>query len=265
MEILGYFAFAILFFFLILAIRTRPADPKRNFRPAQPLTCIGGFPMRKTLLTAALLLTATTAAADIDIEKAVAASVPRGGVKRVIIDIPAGEIEVRNGAADRISLTGTIKRERGNDRDDEMSDAALKDINVEIYVRGNEAVVRRVFGKNADRWRMRTFTGFDVKINVPAGMAVQFETKYGEVSLDGRFGDVDVDLRAGEIDLRTPRADVGELNASCRVGEVRTDLGDRWVKREGVFPGKTHFLNSGGKSIVNLHVTAGEVDVTLTH
>jgi hypothetical protein len=31
-----------------------------------------------------------------------------------------------------------------------------------------------------------------------------------------------------------------------------------------VFPGKTKFHNAAGKSHVNVHVTAGEVDVTLT-
>jgi hypothetical protein len=71
-------------------------------------------------------------------------------------------------------------------------------------------------------------------------------------------------MRAGEIDLRVPRATVRELNASCRIGEVRTNTGTELVTREGVFPGRTKFVNKAGKSRVNVHVTAGEVDVTLT-
>jgi len=72
------------------------------------------------------------------------------------------------------------------------------------------------------------------------------------------------DMRAGEVNLRVPRAKVRELNASCRVGEVRTNLGTEVVTREGLFPGRTHFFNAAGKAHVNAHVTAGEVDVTLT-
>ena len=220
--------------------------------------------MRTPVLAAVLLLSATTAFADQEVERAFRTSIPRGAVKRIIIDIPAGELTVRNGAADKITTFGKISHDVDGERDRAASMAQIKEINVEIYTRGNEAVIRRRFGKNADSWRNRTFTGFDMIIDVPAGTDLQFETKYGEIELDGRFGDIDLDLRAGEIDLRTPRADVGELNASARIGEVRTDLGDRWVKREGVFPGKTHFINAGGKTTVNLHVTTGEIDVNLT-
>jgi hypothetical protein len=76
--------------------------------------------------------------------------------------------------------------------------------------------------------------------------------------------DIDIDMRAGEIDVKVPKATVKELNASCRVGEVRTNLGHEVITREGVFPGRTKFVNAAGKSHVNVHVTAGEVDVTLT-
>ena len=55
-----------------------------------------------------------------------------------------------------------------------------------------------------------------------------------------------------------------ELHASARVGEVRAHLGNEVVTREGVLPGRTNFFNPSGSSIVNLHVTAGEVRVTLT-
>jgi hypothetical protein len=61
-----------------------------------------------------------------------------------------------------------------------------------------------------------------------------------------------------------PRANVRRLEASCRVGEVRTHIGDDVVTREGIFPGKTKYFNAAGKNAINVHVTAGEVDVTLT-
>ena len=196
--------------------------------------------MRTLIAFCAVSLAAATASADFK------AAVPRGGVQRVVVAVPAGEIKVRNGAADRISIDGYAERH----------DEIVEDTKLEIVVRGTDAVVRRTSAPH--------FTSYTVTIEVPPGTAVDLDTKYGEVRLDGSFGDVDADLHAGEIHLRMPRASVRELNASAMVGEVHTNLGDRTISREGVFPGRTHWTNDAGKSRVNLHTTAGEVHVTLT-
>src|SRR5258706_500091 len=105
--------------------------------------------------------------------------------------------------------------------------------------------------------RRLTFV-FAMAIEVPSGADLDVETHFGEVHLEGTFGNVDVDMNAGEIHMTTPRASVRELAASCRVGEVHANLGDKIVDREGLFPGTTHFTNpNGGKGDVRLHVTAG--------
>jgi hypothetical protein len=104
----------------------------------------------------------------------------------------------------------------------------------------------------------------DLRIDLPPGIDVKFETSAGEVDIAGSFGDIDVDLGAGEIDVRVPRAAVRELKASCRIGEVRTNLGTEIVTKEGILPGRTSFFNASGKTHVHLHTTVGEVDVTLT-
>jgi hypothetical protein len=54
------------------------------------------------------------------------------------------------------------------------------------------------------------------------------------------------------------------MNASVRVGEVHTDTGELHEDHEGLFPGRTRFYNSTGRSTVNVHTTFGEVHVTLT-
>ncbi|HSP35417.1 MAG TPA: hypothetical protein VLU46_13975, partial [Thermoanaerobaculia bacterium] len=132
-------------------------------------------------------------------------SVPRGHVKRVVVDIPAADVEIRNGASDRLSASGYVERETG--------DATT----VEISVNNDEAVVRR---KGPSSWR--TMNGYSVKLEVPAGTNIDLQTRFGDVSIDGTFGDVDVDLRAGDINVRLPKKDVRVLNASAAVGTVRT-------------------------------------------
>lgn len=218
--------------------------------------------MRANVLFVALMLAATTVFADREVTHAISATIPAKSVRRVLIDLPVGEINVRNSNAGVIAIAGVARREYERDR--EENQRIVNDIRAEIYVNNDQAVIRRRFGPNAQGWKASKLTVFDVTVTVPQGMAIELGTRVGEVNIEGIFGDIDVDLRAGEIEVRIPRSSVRELTASCRVGEVHTDFGDQIVDREGIFPGRTQFFNSKGTSRVRLHTTAGEVNVTLT-
>ena len=218
--------------------------------------------MRKALVLAAALSAATAAAAD-DVEHKFQSVLPRGQVQRVLIDIPTGSFTVRNGAADRIALSGVASRDYDGHRERIWAQNVVNDTTVEVYINGADAIVRRKFGRNADSWRAQKFTGIDLRLELPPGIDVKFDTTAGEIDVSGDFGDVNVDLRAGEVDVRVPRAKVREMNASCRIGEVRANVGTEIITKEGLFPGRTHYFNAKGKTRVNVHVTTGEVDVTL--
>ncbi|HSP15903.1 MAG TPA: hypothetical protein VLV78_14250 [Thermoanaerobaculia bacterium] len=218
--------------------------------------------MRRAIVVI-LLLTALPAAAE-KVRHTFESSVPRGKVRRVVVDIPTGDVEVRNGAADRLAVSGWVARDPDSDRNRAKEQRIVDDTSVEIYASNDEAIVRRKFGPEASSWRGSMFSDYKIRLEVPAGMSVDLLTRFGDVSIDGSFGDIDVDLRAGDIDLTMPKKDVRELNASARVGEVRARLGDEIVEREGVFPGTTRYRNENGRSIVNVHATAGDVRVNLT-
>ena len=218
--------------------------------------------MRRAFILATLVIASSAAAKDATHE--FQAAIARGAIQRVVIDISAGSFTIRNGASNRLALSGRASRDYDGSKEALWAQKVVNDTSVEFVVNGAEAIVRRKFGKNAQSFRARKFTGIDLRLELPPGMDVDFDTAAGEIDMDGHFGDIDVDLRAGEVDIRTPRSRVRELNASCRVGEVRTHLGNEIVTREGLFPGKTHFFNAAGTAHVNVHVTAGEVDVTLT-
>lgn len=222
--------------------------------------------MRKPLgfaLFAAALLAPSAAFADNDAEHSFQSVVPRGQVQRVLIDIPHGSFTIRNGSPAHIGVSGVASRDYDGQRERVWAQRVVDDTSVEVYVNGAEAVVRRKFGRNADSWRSQKFTGIDLRLDLPPGVDIEFDTSAGEVDIDGDFGDIAVDMRAGEIKVTVPRARVREMNASCRIGEVRTNLGTEIVSKEGILPGRTHFFNPKGKTHVNVHVTAGEVDVTL--
>jgi hypothetical protein len=219
--------------------------------------------MRTSLVLAASLLSAASALAQ-DVEHKFQSVVPRGQVQRVLIDIPHGNFTIRNGNPAHIGVSGIASRDYDGQRERSWAQKVVNDTSVEVYVNGAEAIVRRKFGREADSWRSQKFTGIDVRLDLPPGVDIEFDTSAGEVDIAGDFGDVSVDLRAGEINVRVPRARVRELNASCRVGEVRTNLGTgEVITKEGLFPGRTHYFNARGKSHVNVHTTAGEVAVTL--
>lgn len=218
--------------------------------------------MHRVIALPFLLLLATVASAK-DAEHAFQTSVPRGQVQRVTIDIPFGAFKIVNGAETRLALSGIASRDYDGERERVWAQKVVDDTSVEIYVNGADAVVRRKFGPDADSWRARKFTGYDLRLELPPGVDLVFETSAGEIDITGRFGDIDAELRAGEITMRLPKAGVRELRASCRIGEVRTHLGNEIVTREGILPGRTRYFNPEGRSRINVHVTAGEVEVTL--
>ena len=216
-------------------------------------------------VAAALALAAFSAAADEEVTHSFSSSVARGGIRRLVIAIPAGEVKVRNGAADSIAIRGEVRRSYDGRREREKEQRIADDVSAEIYVQGDEAIVRRRFGPHAKSWSARSFhSGMNVKIEVPAGVELTFETRYGEIDLDGTFGSVECDLTAGEIHVRTPRANIRDLNASVRIGEVHANLGDQSVEKEGLFPGSMTWVNAAGKTDMHVHTTFGEVHVTLT-
>lgn len=219
--------------------------------------------MRKALVFAAAVLIGSPAAADA-VKHNFQSSVERGDVRRVVIDIPAGDVDVRNGANDRIAISGWVSRDPDSERNREKEQRIADDTSVEISIKKDEATVRRHFGPQAQGWRAGMFTNYHVTVEVPRGVDVDVLTKYGDVTAEGSFGDLDIDLRAGDINVRMPKKEIRQLNASARVGDVHARFGDDVVQREGVFTGTTRYANPNGKTVVNVHVTAGDVNVTLT-
>lgn len=220
--------------------------------------------MRATIASAVLVLSAAAAHAEVVVQHRFEAAAARpASVRRVIIDLPTGDVVVRNGQTDRIAVSGTATREPDSPRSRDKEQRIVNDTGMEIVFRRDEAIIRRRFGPQAQGWRAQSFTGYDVVVEIPRGIHLDLETTAGDVLIEGSFGDISADLRAGEIDVRLPRADVRELRASCRIGEVRTNIGNEVVEREGLFPGQTRYLNPNGKYFVNVHTTVGEVRVDL--
>ncbi|HUP50264.1 MAG TPA: hypothetical protein VNA04_15920 [Thermoanaerobaculia bacterium] len=217
----------------------------------------------RAAIAVALFLSTASAMAEERVLNRFESSAAGPAVRRVVVDLPSAELIIRNGPPGRLALTGVVTREPDGLRSRDKQQRIVNDTSVEIYLRGEEAIVRRHFGPQAQGWRAQSFSDYKVSLELPPGVNLDVKTRTGDVSIEGAFGDVDVDLRAGEVDVRLPRADVRELRASCRIGEVRTNIGNEIVEREGLFPGRTRYLNPEGRYFVNVHATVGEVRVEL--
>lgn len=217
----------------------------------------------RTLIALSSLLLALPAWAEQRVTHRFQSSVPLAGIRRVVVDIPSGDITIRNGAANQLAVSGVVSREPDGPPSRDKEQRIVDHTSVAFVVRGGEAFVERTYGPDAQGWRAQSFSDYKVDLALPPGISIDVRTRTGDVSIDGSFGDIDVDLRAGEVVVRLPRAQVRELRASCRIGEVRTTIGNEIVEREGLFPGKTRYLNPDGKTFVNVHATFGEVSVEL--
>jgi len=218
--------------------------------------------MRALALATLALSVSTAAFADREAVHRINIGADARAIHRVTIAIPAGDIQVRNSVANKLALDGAVRLRYDSQRQQEMQ-AIVNDVGLAIEVDGDQATISRTFGPGAGSWRAHHMTSFEVTIEVPPGTAVTVETSFGEVRMDGSFGDVTADMRAGEFVLRMPKRNVRSLTASVLAGENHASLGDRVVTREGLFSGRTTFSGTG-RADVNLHITAGELHVTLT-
>src|SRR5260370_27117144 len=66
--------------------------------------------MRHILAAAALVLAASSALANHEVEHTFQQGIPADGIRRVVIDIPAGDITVRNGSRSSLVIIGKTKR-----------------------------------------------------------------------------------------------------------------------------------------------------------
>ena len=223
--------------------------------------------MRNSIvLTLALMLAAGAALASDEVSHSFSTAAKSGHVRRVVIDIPAGEVRIRNGAGDRIAVSVTAERHFEGYRRRAKEQQIVDDVSAEVVVKGDEAIVRRRFGPNAQSWNARSFhSSVELTVELPPGVDVEVTTRYGAVHIDGAFGSIDTDLRAGEVHVRTPRANVRDLTASVSIGEVHMYATDSSIENEGLFPHVARYHNARGRSDVNVRSTFGEVHVTLTN
>jgi hypothetical protein len=185
------------------------------------------------------------------------------GVLRVILELPAGEVKIVNGPANRISIRGTATKEYRKEKEAARAQRVADATSMNVAIHGSRAVLTPQFDRRIERGRRDRDTVMKLEIAVPKNVHLEVRQKVGELDVDGDFGDITVGMRVGEVTIRVPKRSVRELNARTRIGEVRTNMGDRVVTREGFFPLGTEFFNEGGHALLKVALGIGEIRIDL--
>jgi hypothetical protein len=159
-----------------------------------------------------------------------------GGMLHVHLKI--GDLHIRRGDANKISLRYTIKSHH---------EQSVRNSSVDFDVRGSNATL--------DFHAPTSNTEFDVELEVPANTNVDVHMKVGDLTVENVEGDKDLELAVGDIRVIREPSTYHLVRASTGIGDVNSDgYGETsgWL-------GKTLKYNGDGKYELRAHVGVGDI------
>jgi len=155
------------------------------------------------------------------------------------VHLSVGDVEIRRGNSNKISLRYTVKSRREHN---------IKDARVDFDVRGNDATIEfhAPMGGN---------TEFDVELEVPANTNLDVHEKVGDMTVEDIEGDKDLELSVGDIRISDGHSGYRMVRASSGIGDVNSDgYGETsgWL-------GKTLKYHGEGKYELRAHVGVGDI------
>ena len=157
----------------------------------------------------------------------------------VHVRMSVGDMHIRRGDTNKISLRYTIKSRREKN---------VKEATVDFDVRGNNATIEFHAPTGGN-------TQFDVELEVPQNTNIDVHEKVGDVTVEDVEGDKDLSLGVGDIRVSNGRAGYRLVNASTGIGDVH---GDGYGETSG-WLGKTLKYHGDGKYELRAHVGVGDI------
>jgi len=159
----------------------------------------------------------------------------------VHVRLSVGDMHIKRGDANKISLRYTIKSRREKN---------VKEANVDFDIRGNDATIEFHAPSGAN-------TQFDVELEVPQNTNLDVHDKVGDVTVEDVEGDKDLSLGVGDIRVSNGRSGYRLVNASAGIGDVN---GDGYGETSG-WLGKTLKYHGDGKYELRAHVGVGDINL----
>ena len=157
----------------------------------------------------------------------------------VHVRMSVGDMHIRRGDTNKISLRYTIKSRREKN---------VKEATVDFDVRGSNATIEFHAPTGGN-------TQFDVELEVPQNTNIDVHEKVGDVTVEDVEGDKDLSLGVGDIRVSNGRAGYRLVNASTGIGDVH---GDGYGETSG-WLGKTLKYHGDGKYELRAHVGVGDI------
>jgi hypothetical protein len=157
----------------------------------------------------------------------------------VHVRLSVGDMHIRRGDSNKISLRYTLKSHHQRD---------LKDAHVEFDVRGSDATIEFHAPAGAN-------TQFDVELELPEKTNLDVHDKVGDLTVEDIEGDKDLTLSVGDIRVSNPGSTYRRVNASAGIGDVN---GDGYGETSG-WLGKTLKYRGEGKYELRAHVGVGDI------
>lgn len=178
------------------------------------------------------------------------------GHEGVTLDVPFGEVVVEGSGDSTIVAEVRLRCRRDiGDCQDRLEDVEL----VPRERRGRLVLELEGLGF----WRARG-TDVNVRLEVPAELALEVELGAGELEVSDMRSDVSVDVGAGEIRISLDESVVREVSADNGIGETRLYHRAGRQTSSGIMGGREVYWDAGpGAHVISASLGVGEIEVTL--
>jgi hypothetical protein len=157
----------------------------------------------------------------------------------VHVRLSVGDLHIKRGNTDKISLHYTIKSRREKN---------IQEATVDFNVRDKDATIEFHSSSNSN-------TQFDVDLEVPQNTNLDVHAKVGDVTVEDVEGDKDLSLGVGDIRVGKGQAGYRLVNASTGIGDVH---GENYGETSG-WLGKKLKFHGQGKYELRAHVGVGDI------
>lgn len=196
------------------------------------------------------LLTAVPAAASTTV-RTLEQDLPVQGASAVQIKVPVGDLQVRPGDGDAVSVRMEIRCPHLGSR----CRSAAEEIALKV--------------RRHDRWLKLQVEGFprvgghslstDVELTLPRALAFQADLGVGEVEIRGLTNDVEVDVGVGDVEITMAAVSVRSVELDAGVGDVDLYTAGRRLDGSGLVG---HHLDwDGGEGAAHVEVDCGVGDI----